>query len=377
MGKKVSRLSIIFSIIQKDLFEIFRDRLWVYLTALGLVLYVGIYWALPSTIDESLRIGVYQQGMDAFIEEFADEEGLEIVEFESIEELKSVIMGEVKIEEEVEIGIVFSDDFLEKILLGEKPTIQIYSSTDVPKEIRNAMSSFVREIAFVMNSVLSGEELEPENLFPVSLPDEEFIVLGEDRLGDQIAFRDRLIPLLAFIVLMVETMALASIISVEMQTKTVKALLITPVRLTDLMVAKTIFGSLLAFSQVLLVLLLVGAFGQNALILLTFILLGAIMVTGVALISGTAGKDFMGTLLYSMVFLIPLMVPTFSALFPGSPSFFVQLLPTYGLVEGIMRATVYSQGWSDILPYFLMIVVWIIVILGAGLIIFKKRVEKL
>ena len=184
-------------------------------------------------------------------------------------------------------------------------------------------------------------------------------------------------PLLAFFVLMVESMALASLIAVEIQNRTVIAILAAPVRMFDLLLSKTIFGTLLAFSQALLLLLLIGALGQNALILITFLLLGGIMMTGIALISGAAGKDFMNTLFYSMFFLIPLIIPTFSVLFPGSASIWIKIMPTYGLVEGIMRASVYGHGWLDVLPFLLMIVAWNIVILTAGLLIFKNRIQKL
>ena len=361
----VSSFSIIFSIIRKDFLEIVRDRLWVFLSILGLVIYIALYWVLPSTVDETLTIGIYQKDMDEIFQEYSQEEGVKIVEFESVDELKENI-------EEIGIGIVFPEDFLEKTLLGEKTTVQIYSDSAVPKDIQNAMSSFVREMALGIHGLIKGEDT-----FPVEFPDEELMVLGEDRLGDQISFRQKIKPLLAILVLMVESMALASLIAVEIQNKTVVALLATPARLKDLLFAKTIFGTLLAFSQAFILLAVIGALGQNALILLTMILLGSIMVTGIAFISGTAGKDFMGTLLYSMFFLIPLMIPTLSVFFPGSASVWVKILPTYGLVEGIMRSSVYGQGWLDIMPFLLMVVAWNIVIFSTGLLIFKHRVQKL
>ncbi len=373
MGKRVSRLSIIFAIIKKDFFEIFRDKLWVYLSTIGILLYVLIYWLLPSTVDETLVIGIYQNDMDEILQEYSEqEEGLKFVEFESSQDLQKTIEGELENEEDVNIGIVFPDDFLQKSVLGEKSKVEIYTDTSVPKEIRNAMTSFIREMTFGIHSAIVQEDS-----FPVELPDEEQIILGEDRVGDQIAFRQRLKPLFAFFILLVESMALASLIAVEIQTRTITAILATPARLIDLLLAKTIFGTLLAFSQAVILLLLIGALGQNPLMLLAMILLGAIMVTGFAFISGSAGKDFMGTLLYSVLFLIPLMVPAFAVLFPGSASLWIQILPTYGLVEGIIKSTAYLQTWSEVAPYFLMVIAWNIVILSAGLIIFKNRVKKL
>ncbi len=360
-----SRISIIFSIIKKDFLEMSRDKLWMFLSGLGLVLYILLYWLLPSTVDETLNVGIYQEGMDEILQQYSREEGLNLVEYESVEDLKENIA-------EVGIGIVFPSNFLEKTMLGEKTTVQIYTESFVPEEIRGAMSSFVREMALSINGMIRGEDV-----FPVEFPDEEEIVLGEDRLGDQISLREKLKPLLAVLVLMVESMALASLIAVEIQSKTVTALLATPARLLDLLFAKTIFGTFLAFSQTFLLLLLIGALGQNTLIIITMVLLGSILVTGISFISGAAGKDFMGTLFYSMFFLIPLMIPAFSSLFPGSPSVWIKLMPSYGLVEGIMRASVYQQGWVDIAPFLFMLFAWIVAILSIGLFIFKQRIQRL
>ncbi len=318
MGEKVSRPSIIFSIIKKDFFEFFRDKVWFFLTILSLVMFVTIFWISPNTVDESLNVGVYQSGMEEILDEyFENEEGLEFVEFNSPQNLRDAIKGEVETEEEVNIGLVFPDDFLEKIMIGEESKVQIYTDASVPKEIRNAMESFVGEITFVVQAFAKGET-DFEQLFPVQFLDEENIVLGEDRLGEQIPTRERLKPLFAFFLLLVESMALASLIALEIHRRTITAILATGVKLFDLMAAKAILGTLLAFSQAFLVLLLIGAIGQGALILLAFVLLGAIMVMGISFISGASGKDFMGTLFYSVPFLFPLLIPAVAIIFPGT-----------------------------------------------------------
>ena len=79
--------------------------------------------------------------------------------------------------------------------------------------------------------------------------------------------------MLAFFVLMVEAFALASLIAGEVQAKTVTALLVTPARTGDVLAAKTILGTLLAFIQAALLLLAVKALDEDVLLLL-FIVLG-------------------------------------------------------------------------------------------------------
>jgi ABC-2 type transport system permease protein len=377
MAKLVSRFFIIWSIVRKDLLELARDKLWIYLSVVGLIAYAVFYWTLPGTVDETLAIGIHQKGLDRVLEQYAEEEteGLKIVDFDSTEDLKAAVAGELETDKEISIGIDFPEDFLAKAAAGERTTVRLYADAAAPKEIRNAMTSFVREMAFSIRAAARGES--PDEALPVKMPEEETIILGEDRMGSQVPFRERIRPMIAFFVLMVESMALASLIATEVQSRTVTAILVTPVRTSDLLVAKTIFGTVLAFSQAVIILLAIKAFGEGAIMLLTALLLGAIMVTGVGLISGAAGKDFMGTLFYSILFMIPLMIPAFAVLFPGTASTWVRVLPSYGLVQTIMRSTVYAQGWADVLPYVGMVVVWNAIIFGTGLVVLKRRVETL
>ena len=378
MNKTTSRPSIIWRIIRKDLKEISRDKLWVFLSILGIVAYAIFYWLMPSTVNETITIGIHQKGMDRVIEQYAEEEeeGLEIVEFDSSKDLKAAVEGELEIDQEIGIGIDFPEDFLAKTAAGKKTTVRVYADSAIPEEIRNAMTSFVREMAFGIRGAALGAG-SPEETFPVQMPEEETSILGEDYAGNQVPFREKVRPMIAFFVLMIESMALASLISTEVQSGTVTAVLVTPARTGDVLAAKTIFGAFLAFSQAVILLLAINAFGENALILLTMILLGAIMMTGVGMISGAAGKDFMETLFLSLLFIIPLMIPAFAALFPGTASTWIRVLPTYGLVQAIMRSTTYMEGWVEVLPYIGMVLVWNVVIFGAGLMILKRRVEAL
>ena len=58
MSRPVSRATIIGAIVRKDLAEYGRDRLWAFLTVLVLIITVGLYWVLPDTVNESIRVGV-------------------------------------------------------------------------------------------------------------------------------------------------------------------------------------------------------------------------------------------------------------------------------------------------------------------------------
>lgn len=244
----------------------------------------------------------------------------------------------------------------------------VYAGASVPEEIRHAMQSFVREIAYQV----AGREL------PVEIPAEETIILGPDRAGEQASMRDKLRPMLAFFVLVIETYAMASLISTEILQRTVTALLVTPMRMRHFLAAKTIFGTGMALIQGLIILALVEAFTPtNWLLLLTIMLIGSVFFTSVALLIGAAGKDFLDQLMYALLFSVPLLIPTFAVLFPGTAAAWVRVIPSYPIVELLAKVTIYDAGWSESIPALAYALLWVVFLYGVSLFILKRKVESL
>jgi ABC-2 type transport system permease protein len=266
------------------------------------------------------------------------------------------------------VGIAFPPIFFSEVLMQRKPQVTVYADAAVPEETRGAIQGFVRELAFS----LAGKEL------PVELPPEDMIILGRDRLGDQISMRDKMRPLIAFFILMMETFALASLISNEVLQRTVTALLVTPLRVSHFILAKTIFGTILALGQAVIVLALVGAFSAaNWLLLLLIVFLGSLLFTAVAMLVGSAGKDFIGQLMYSLLFLIPLMIPAFAVLLPGSVASWVSFLPSYPIVRLLYDVTIQEKLWADSMVLLGIAALWVLAIFAAGLLVLKRKVATL
>ena len=376
---KLSRhAAIVRAIVVKDLREFSRDRLWMVLTPLMLVFYVGILWLLPSTVDETINVGVYARGLTgSFAEAFESDavsadQGLRVVPFESPEALETAVVEGTEVEVDgarrsVAIGLAFPDELAESLTAGEAATVTIFVDAAVPAEVQTAMSAFVREATYAM----AGVDL------PVTQPQQELVIVGEDRVGAQISPQERMTPLIAVMVLLVESMALAGLVAVEIQSRTAKAVVASPASVGDLLSAKGLTGTLLAFSQAGLVLLLVGAFGSEPLLLALALLIGSIMTAGFGMLSGSAGRDYMTTIFLSMIFIIPMAVPAVAALFPGAASGWVQLLPTYGFIETIVGVTAYGASWGDVTGYLALSAVWCVVIFAAGWFILRRRVEAL
>ncbi len=388
-----SRGAIIASIVRKDFREFSRDVLYIVLSAIGLVVFVAMFYLVPDTVDESLTIGIQQTGLNELVETYeagaSTDEALNLVPIDTAEHLQAAVAGELDVyrtatgevalvspgaesarpqdstKVTVDIGIAFPARFVEETVAGQQPTVAVYTDAAVPQEVQGAMTSFVREIAYT----ISGRPL------PVT---EDAVVLGTDRSGDQASMRDRMRPMLAFFVLMIETFALSSLIANEVLNRTVTAVLVTPARVGDFLAAKTIYGTLLTGGQAVILLTAVGALTAGTWgPLLVTVLLGSLMFTGIAMIAGSAGKDFMGTLFLTMLFVLPLLVPTFSVLFPGTAAGWVRAMPSYPIIDALNQVTTYDAGWADIGAGLLGAFAWVVVIYLAGVLVLKRKVESL
>jgi len=415
MSRPVSRPAIVAALLKKELKAYARDKIYLILTLAVLVAIPVAYMFLPDSVDQTITLAVSPpvasmiddardslKAMGATEEQLAEldqadlteeQEGLLLVEFDSEQEMQQVIEGTLEAwragdgglilrdpegsedapegaeKLSVGIGIAFPDAFIRDVAAGvEGVTVTVYSDADVPEEISGAMESFVREAAYQ----LAGREL------PVVMADEEAIVLGTDRVADQVSMKDKLRPMLIFMVLLMETFSMASLVATEVLQRTVTAVLVTPARIGDFLMAKTIFGTLMSLGQGLLVLLLVGGLtAENWSLVLVALLMGSIMFTGVALFVGASGKDFIGQLFYTMLVTIPLLIPAFSVMFPGTAAVWVQAIPTYPIIDTLVGAFAYGRTWTDAAGSLVYAAVWLFILYGAGLFALKRKVESL
>jgi len=360
-----SRAGVVRAFLAKDLRIHARDRFYVVVTIVGLVFYIGVFWLLPDSVDETLHLGVHVQDApaEALTDLVGDAEGFEVTSFGSADDLEDAVDAG----DPVVAGLDLPAGFLQAIAAGDDVTVRVLLRADAPEELRPALSGMVRELAFV----LVGEQP------PVTAPDLETAVLGVDRAGEQLSLRDQLRPVFVVLALFVEMFALASLVAGEIQQRTITAVLTTPARISDVLAAKTVIGMLLAFSQAAIIVVATGAATRGPMLLAVALLLGAILVTGVGLIAGSLGKDFVEVVFWSFLIGLPVMIPAFGALFPGSAPGWIQVLPGHGLVEVMVRTTAYGEGFTEAFPYLGMLAAWCGLVFVLGVVLLRRRVVRL
>lgn len=413
MSGRITRRATIASLVRREVLVYSRDRLYLFLTALTLVFVVVVLWIAPSEVDDQLTLAVspplmsliagdvdishgmawpeHPDVLSASIHGWGD--GLRIIEFQSETELQAALRGELEVwltedgghrlraaegreappegarRLHILIGVAFPQDLIVSLASGDRDVVvRVYAHASVPPEVRGTLGTLVRELAHQ----LTGREP------PVSFPAEEAILIGPGRADGPLAWREKLLPIIVFMMLLMETLSLSSLISSEVRERTVAAVLVTPARVSDVLLAKTAFGTSLAVAQVLPILALGGAFtGQNWPVLVVCVLVGALMFTGVAMVVGAAGKDFIGQLFYTMLITVPLIIPALAVLFPGATAAWVQVLPTHFLLDALLRATAHGAAWGGLWRSLGISSAWVVALYGVGVLALGRRVVSL
>jgi ABC-2 type transport system permease protein len=349
------KAQMISTLVIKDLSLYFRNQFFALVTILGVVAYAVMYYLLPSTVDETLEVGFFAPVLPPeFVEPF-EEAGIILKTAESEEALKTAID-----EGDYNVGVVISDELLAKLAAGEKDDITIYFGADFPDEQKQANVIIFQELAFN----LVGQSLHVD-------ANEE--ILGVDLAGAQIPIRERMLPMLAVFILMVETMGLAALITAEIEGRTIGALLITPLTTGGLFTSKAIMGTGFSFAQATLLMLVTGGLNRQPVLILTSLLIGAGLVTAIGFLMASAAKDMMSVMGWGVLAIIILALPAFNVLLPGLASEWIKIIPSYYLVDTVFRVINFDAGWSDVTSNLLILLLSTGVFFALGMFVLRRK----
>jgi len=343
------------ALLRKDLVLYFSNSFFTVITILGLVFYAAVYFLMPADLDESIEMAIFApEGALPILAEM-EEEGVILVRMASAEALRTAVASG-----EQDVGVVIPADFARSVAMGQSETINLYFSTNFPDEFKELYGIMFREIAFAV----SGQPLN------IDVREE---ILGVDRAGSQIPYRDRMLPLFAIFILVMEMMGLASLITNEISSGTLQALLITPLRVEGLFVAKGTFGVGLAFVQVVALMAITGGLSQQPLLMLLALLLGSIMVTGLGFLIASVASDLLSVMGWGIMGILALSLPAFSVLIPGLTTGWVKAIPSYYLVNTVHQVINYGWGWTEAASDLLALLLFSLFFLGLGIMVLRRR----
>lgn len=346
---------IIAAIVSNDMSLYFRNKLLALMGILSVVMFMVVYFVMPGTLVVT-EIGLYAPVLpSAFAEE--DMEHTDFVMFDSESVLREAVANS-----EYFAGIVLPEDIMEKFQRGEKPDVIIYFSPETTEENRELTSLLVKSLAYEQTGQLASFN-------------ETEIVLGTDLLGQDIPLRERMRPLFAVMLLMIEMFGLANLISVEVQRRTVQGLLATPMRVRELFAAKGISGIVISLVPAVLFLAVVGGMNSQPLVIFTAMLLGAVMVTGISFLVAALSKDLMSILGWVFVVLIIMVIPAVGIMMPGTVTGWAKVIPSYYLVLPVHQAIHYGSGWGDVGQYLLALLGFDLAFVSLGIMALRRKFQ--
>ena len=349
-------LSIILTLIKKDLKQYFSNSFFALISLIGLAAYVAIFYLLPKSVEETITLGWYSAALPVEVSSLFEGENVNLDEYPTEEALKTAVL-----DGDESVGIALPADFIHKLKVGEKPVVTLCLKSDLPDDYRAAYQLLMEEISFM----LTGHGMDVES---------EEVILGKDMAGMQIAPRFRMLPILAVVVLTFESLGLASLITSEVERGTARALLVTRLKPEGLFFSKAITGTSLAFLQAIFLLLVTGGLQKSPGIILLTMLLGSLLVTGLSFLIASLSRDLMSVLAWGILVMIIFIIPAFNVLIPGLASDWIKAIPSYFLVDIIHQVINFNAGWGQMQTNLLLLAAFSVVFLGLGVLALRRRV---
>lgn len=285
-----------------------RGLMFVFLIILPLAITLVVRLVFGDLLLTPPRLGIVDEGDSALVSMAVDEDSLETTVYETEAALREAVAAR-----DEAAGLVLQADFDALVRSGERPILQL---------ILNGETSETDQTVLLVTVIDLVREVAGS---PAPLTVETVIV--DD--GPTVPLVDRIVPLLVLVAIAFAGIFLpASTIVQERESRTLHAVLVTPVRVTEIMLGKGIAGFVLAFGMGALTLALNGISGQT-LSLVVVLLVASVMSVEVGLLLGAA-VSHMATLFSvwkggGMI----LFAPAILFLFPGAPEWIARVFPTY------------------------------------------------
>lgn len=342
-------------LIKKDINLFFKNRFFSLITVLGIIFYIVIFFVLPKSVDDRIKIAIFSRKPLSRVYYFLENEDVEVYRVSSIDQLKDMIN-----DEKVSFGIAFPENLKESISKGDAISIKVFVPSSVEKEMREAYQYIAKELAYIE----LGHSLNIES---------EEKIIGEDLTGRQIPPSNRIIPIFTLFLILTETLGLSNLIAEEIEVKTIFAILSTPVKVSEVFISKTLVGLITTFIPAIIFITITIGIKGNFPLLVLIILSGSLFTISIGFLVGSISRDFMGVMAYGVLFLIILILPALNVMTPGSFTGWVKTIPSYYLVDALHRVINFGAGFGDVFGYILILLLTGFVLFIIGELAIKRR----
>lgn len=320
-------LTRVWKILRKDLALGPRSPIFLWAIVLPVVLTLVLQVAFGSLFDPEPRLGILDEGGSAITSAIGEMDGIELTLFEDEPELKEKVEAN-----DLDAGLVLPEGFDEAVRSGEKPELRFFIGGE---------SYASNRIILTVTALDLVREIEGSDS-PVTV---DIVDFGEAGLPMSV----RLIPVIVFYALVIAGLFVpASNIVEEKEQGTLTAMLVTPVRVADVLAAKWLFGLVLAAVMGVVSLALNGAMGTNWPSVVLVVVVAAMLSSMLGIVVGVFAKDsamMFGIVKGAGIFLF---MPAAFYIFPDWPQWIARLFPLYWIIEPIWQVSVMGEALSTV-----------------------------
>lgn len=321
------------------------------------VLFLPVFFTLilqvtfGSIFDPEPRLGIVDEGTSTITTAVEGMEGIDLALLDSADDLKAQVEAN-----DLDAGLVLPSGFDDQVRSGSQPPLEFYVGGE---------SLASNRIILAVTTIDLVREIEGTSP-PV---DVAVVALGDEGLPIEV----RLVPFIMMYALVVAAVFLPAVsIADEREKRTLDALIITPVKLSEVIAAKGLLGVILALAMTVFTLILNNALGAEALALFVVLLFGAILCAEIGLIYGAVAKD--STAVFALIkgTGILLIGPTVFYIWPDWPQWIGKLFPTYWVINPIFEVSLNNGTLGDVWDE-LLIAAGVIALLGVAVVALTKR----
>jgi ABC-2 type transport system permease protein len=316
------------TLISKDIRLSPRSPLLLYVIIMPVLITFFMQVVLLTLFESRPRLGIVDLGESGITAGMRDREGIDLTLAASEPELLKLVENH-----NVDAGFVLEEGFDAAVRRGERPEFKFYLSGE-------SLASNRIMLAFTaLDQIREVEMRTPPVDFVLNRPGE----------GEVLPIGRRLVPsVLMFVLIGVGIFFPASMIVGEREHLTLSAILVTPVKMSEVLLSKAMIGFVLVIVMSYLTLAMNGALGGGPLGLLVSIAVAAVVCIEIGLIYGTMVKD--AKALYTLVksLNVFLVGPVIFYLFPDWPQWIAKIFPTYWIIDPIFRISIRGASLSDI-----------------------------
>lgn len=340
----------------KDIIDSIRTPrlLVIIITPLIIALCINLFFGDKLT----LRIGVFSQDDTQLIKNLEQVELVEVRIYNSTETLReSVRNGEIT------VGVDLPANFDTLLINNELPSVNFIVG-DNSQESQVGVTLVQQVIQSLSSNPLpiisSTIILKPDTLPGISI--------REDLSIDQYA----IVLWLVMGIVGNGVMLVPTLIVEERERKTLDALLLSPLTYTEFAIGKAVVGVVYSIASSVLILLVQGGLSGDIFFIAVLIILGSLSLSFFGVLIGTLVENLHVLNSYGSVFVFLLTLPALIGMLGPNPFIqYLQILPTYPLVDGIVK-TVSGQNQIAI-PSLVLLCIHSALILAAVTLSLKRR----